>query len=52
MSLLNHAVYAVTVLATIAAAVPSLIAARGENFLVFNGNRSLLVETKPSAETA
>jgi hypothetical protein len=51
MQLLNHAVYAVTVLATIAAAVPSPIIARGEEFTVFNGDKSVMVETEHSAET-
>jgi hypothetical protein len=51
MQLINHAVYAVTVLATIAAAVPGPIVARGEKFPVFNGEKSVMVETEPSAET-
>ncbi|KAF7585733.1 hypothetical protein BBP40_010183 [Aspergillus hancockii] len=51
MQLISHAVYAVTVLATIVAAVPGPIVARGEKFLVFNGDKSVMVETEPSAET-
>lgn len=52
MQLTSHAVYTVTILATIAAAVPGLIVARGEKFPVFNGDKSVMVETEPSAETA
>lgn len=51
MQLLNYAIYAVTVLATIAAAVPRPIIARGEQFTVFNGDKSVMVETEHSAET-
>ncbi|GIJ99546.1 hypothetical protein Aspvir_001680 [Aspergillus viridinutans] len=51
MQLINNAIYAVTVLATIAAAVPGPIVARGEKFAVFNGEKSVMVETEPSAET-
>ncbi|RHZ52987.1 uncharacterized protein CDV56_103068 [Aspergillus thermomutatus] len=47
MQLLDNAVYAVTVLATIAAAVPGP-AARGEKFSLFNAEKSVMVETEPS----
>jgi hypothetical protein len=42
MQLINNALYAITVLATIAAAVPSPIVARGEKFAVFNGEKSVM----------
>ncbi|OQE42366.1 hypothetical protein PENCOP_c004G07994 [Penicillium coprophilum] len=51
MQLINHAICAVTVLATIAAAVPGSIVARGEKLHVFNGEKSVMVETGASVET-
>lgn len=41
----------VTVLATIMAALPGLVVTRGEKFPVFNGDKSVMVETEPPAET-
>ncbi|PTU17406.1 hypothetical protein P175DRAFT_0445847 [Aspergillus ochraceoroseus IBT 24754] len=44
MKLTNTAIYAITAMATIVTAVPSLVVG-GENFFLFNGEESVMVET-------